>query len=988
MLNKANTESIRQIKDLVNKFETHKKQYKKSTYDEANTRVDFIDPFFETIGWDVANRQGFAEQYREVIREDKIIIVGKHKAPDYSFRIGGIKKFFVEAKKPSVDLKHEISPAYQVRRYAYTAKLPLSILTDFEEFAVYDTRIKPTPKDSASVARIFYCNYQEYLKNLDFIVDTFSKEAILKGSFDKYVESTKKKRGTSEVDKEFLKLIDTWREKLARNIALRNKDLTLYELNFSVQKIIDRIIFLRIAEDRQIDNYGTLQILLNGENTYRRLTQIFLQSDDKYNSGLFDFKTDTITLNLTIDDKILKQIIKSVYYPDSPYEFSVLDVEILGNIYEQFLGKTIRLTPSHMVKVEEKPEVKKAGGVYYTPKYIVDYIVRNTVNKVIKRKSPKQIEKIKILDPACGSGSFLLGAYQHLIDYHLDWYTKEENRKRALRQEKIVQFGKDSFNLTIAEKQRILTNNIFGVDIDRQAVAVSKLSLLLKLLEGETHESTGRLFSYTQLRLLPDLSNNIKCGNSLIGTDYFEGKITATIDEDEIRKINPFNWKKEFPEIFRQGGFDVVIGNPPYVNAKILVELFERERKYLNDSKNYSTLYQKWDLYICFIEKGLKILKQKGLISMIIPYPFINQMYAKMLRRHIIDNYNLVEIADLSNEKIFKNAIVTNCIFVVSKRKKLRNVIISSIENGKIKKITTKSYPELILDKETFVWDLEGNKRALVNKHNFKTLGDFCFISIGMVLNADEKKAKGKFKKEELISSEKSNIHIKRYVEAKDIDRYGIGRIRWLEWNTSRVPRLIRRPTFPELYEKPKIMITKIGDLQSTFDKDKLYCDQTIRIAILWKNLKGIKNKSINNSVKRFYSESREILEKNSELMDYKYLLGIINSKIGNYLLNQIRGKGNIDINPQYLKKIPIPTIVFSNPKEKKIHDDLVAMVDRMLKLQKKYHSARFEQDKKLFKTQIDLLDQKIDSLVYKLYNLIPEEIKIVENSIKKSPIL
>ncbi|RKX66338.1 hypothetical protein DRP44_04390, partial [candidate division TA06 bacterium] len=466
MKSQEKKDALGKIRELVDRFKQNIDQYKKSTYDEANTRVDFIDPFFESLGWDVANRNGYAEQYREVVREDKIVIVGKQKAPDYSFRIGGIRKFFVEAKKPSIDIKRAMSPAYQLRRYAYTAKLPLSILTDFEEFSVYDTRIKPHPNDNPSVARIFYCKYTDYAKKFDFIYDTFSKDAILKGSFDRYVESKKNKKGTSEVDKEFLKLIDKWREKLARNIALRNSNLSLYELNYAVQKIIDRIIFLRIAEDRQIEDYGKLQVLQNGTNVYGRLMEIFRHADERYDSGLFNFESDNITPEITVDDNIIKEIIKSVYYPESPYEFSVLDVEILGNIYEQFLGKTIRLTAHHRVKIDDKPEVKKAGGVYYTPKYIVDYIVKNTVGEAIKGKTPKQIEKIKILDPACGSGSFLLGAYQYLLNYHLYWYSKQENLEKSLQRGKIIQTSSGSYQITVAEKQRILINNIFGVDID------------------------------------------------------------------------------------------------------------------------------------------------------------------------------------------------------------------------------------------------------------------------------------------------------------------------------------------------------------------------------------------------------------------------------------------------------------------------------------------------------------------------------------------
>ncbi|MCK4665200.1 restriction endonuclease subunit R, partial [Candidatus Dependentiae bacterium] len=224
------------LQELVNLFQTNIKQYKSTQYDESNTRVDFIDKFFELLAWDVRNTAGYSEDYRDVVREDKVIIQGKPKAPDYSFRIGGVRKFFVEAKKPSVNIKQDIGPAFQLRRYGYTAKVPLSILTDFEEFAVYDTRIKPSHKDKASVARIFYCTYDEYQKEWDFINGAFSKEAILKGSFDRYIVDKKRKKGTSEVDKEFLKLIEDWRSRLARVIALRNQDVSIYELNYAVQK--------------------------------------------------------------------------------------------------------------------------------------------------------------------------------------------------------------------------------------------------------------------------------------------------------------------------------------------------------------------------------------------------------------------------------------------------------------------------------------------------------------------------------------------------------------------------------------------------------------------------------------------------------------------------------------------------------------------------------------------------------------------------------
>ena len=324
----------------------------KSEYNETLTRRDFIDPFFKALGWDMDNEQGYAEAYREVIHEDRLKIGTATKAPDYSFRLAGGKRlFFVEAKKPGVSVKDEIQPAYQIRRYGWSAKLPISIITDFEELSIYDCTVKPSPADKASVARIGYMTFHEYLSKFDFLWDTFSKERVLKGSFDKYVRSDTQKKGTTTVDKEFLQSLDRWRTYLATSISWNNKELDEDEINFAVQQTIDRIIFLRIAEDRGIEPYGNLKLSLGHGDNYPNLFEQFRKADEKYNSGLFDFNKDRICEHLKIDNKVLKTLVNELYYPECPYEFSVLSVEILGSAYEQFLGKVIRITPAHHAKI-------------------------------------------------------------------------------------------------------------------------------------------------------------------------------------------------------------------------------------------------------------------------------------------------------------------------------------------------------------------------------------------------------------------------------------------------------------------------------------------------------------------------------------------------------------------------------------------------------------------------------------------------------------
>ncbi len=663
-------------------FADHREHFRSGNYNEFQLRKQFLDPFFEALGWDMANSQGLAPQYRDVIHEDAIKIGPHVKAPDYAFTIHGQRKFFLEAKKPSVNIKMDIAPAYQLRRYAWSAKLPLSILSDFEEFAIYDTRVKPAPSDPTSKARIFYCTYEQYSEKWDEIAAIFSRDAILKGSFDKYADSTKRKKGTAEVDTAFLEEIERWRDLLARNFALRNPSLTVRDLNFAVQKTIDRIVFLRICEDRGTEDYGRLRVVANGAQTYQRLLEIFRAADARYNSGLFHFskeksqaeEPDTLTPHLALDDKSLKDIIAHLYYPDSPYEFSVLPADILGSVYERFLGKTIRLTDGHQAKIEEKPEVRKAGGVYYTPCYIVEYIVQNTLGKLLtpdanKPMSLSDAAKLKVVDPACGSGSFLIVAYQFLLDWHRDRYCENVEKWSKGKNATLYQSKGGEWRLTTSEKKRILLNNIHGVDIDAAAVEVTKLSLLLKVLEGETGEIAQRDFIKERERILPDLANNIKCGNSLIGPDFHDQPEMDLLDDEARYRVNVFDWKTAFPEVFKQDGFDCVIGNPPYVRiqamkewAPIEVEMYKKAYR--------SAASGNYDLYVVFVEKALQLINAKGRTGFILPHKFFNAQYGRNLRELIAEGRHLSEIVHFGHHQVFTGATTYTCLLFLDREYK------------------------------------------------------------------------------------------------------------------------------------------------------------------------------------------------------------------------------------------------------------------------------------------------------------------------------
>jgi len=937
-----------EVKKLVERFRYNIDVYKKSAYNETQVRREFIDPFFEALGWDVSNKQGYAEQYKEVVHEDTIKVGRSTRAPDYSFRIGGQRKFFVEAKKPAVNIKEDVSPAYQLRRYAWSAKLPLSVVTDFEEFSVFDCRIKPNPNDKSSVGRIAYYTFDEYLDSdtFDEIYDVFSKEAVLKGGFDKCAESTKGKKGTAEVDSEILKEIESWRELLAKNIALRNPDVSIYELNYAVQKIIDRIIFLRICEDRAIEPYGQLQTKAESGDVYTHLLNHFKLAESKYDSGIFDFYTDRITPALGIDDRVLKTIIQSLYYPKSPYEFSVLGVEILGNVYEQFLGKVIRLTAGHQAKVETKPEVKKAGGVYYTPQYIVDYIVRNTIGKLIEGKTPEEIAEIRILDPACGSGSFLIGAYTYLLRYHLDWYVSNEPKRHKAA---VFQAKENEWYLTTAEKKRILLNNLFGVDIDPQAVEVTKLSLLLKVLEHESRESIDQQMKLGLEGVLPNLAGNIKCGNSLIGPDFYgTGQQEMLFDEAEMRRVNVFDWdddRKGFGGIMKRGGFDCVIGNPPYLNLTVNTCSADVLSYYGKRYKSFVSAQSK-NLFAIFIERSLQLMSSNAYHSFIVPEGLARTRSYATTRKLMTEHATLQSIL-LFDSRVFENAVIGNIIFVLTTE--------HQAESYKVQRMHSNLSIENIS-----VIPCEPVKQTADNM--WKTTPESAASMLVAKIQSSYPMADKMFKfyKGMVVKNRKNHLRAELregdlpFLLGSNLDRYRLQYKFYTSYNELTIVGGTK--VLAKHLECPRLLVRRTGDyLCATFSDEPQLVESTLYIVA------GANRKPL------------------------LYLLGLLNSKLFTFIVRQ-KMITNKQAFPQILmadlKQLPIRTIDFSNPEDVAQHDKLVALVDNLLELQKKYHDAKMERDKELYGRQITIVDAQIDRLVYDLYGLVEGEVRVVEKNL------
>ena len=981
-------EAFENIQSLVRRFDEQKASYKDHAYNEAQTRQDFINPFWKALGWDIDNEKGWAESYREVVYEGSLNVGGATKAPDYSFRLSGGKRlFFLEAKKPSVAIKDGAQPAYQIRRYGWSAKLPVSIISNFAEFAVYDCTGKPRQTDSASTGRIKYLTYSDYLAEFDFIWDTFSNGNVLKGSFDKYVLGDTNKKGTTTVDQDFLCSLDAWRVELARNIALRN-EISEEELNFVVQHIIDRIVFLRIAEDRSVEPYGELQNAVQSGDPYKNLLWRFHVADTKYNAGLFDFKKDAISDRIAIDGKVIRGIISELYYPVCPYAFSVLSAEILGSAYEQFLGKQITLSKGGRATIAEKPEVRKAGGVYYTPQHIVEYIVANTVGKLTEGKTPGEVSAIKVVDPACGSGSFLIGAYQYLLDWHKDYYTQCGKQQRGKKESPLTPAGE----LTTAEKKRILLNNIYGVDLDSNAVEVTKLSLLLKCMEGETKETIEAQQQLFKDRVLPSLDDNIKSGNSLIGLDYYDNEL----DFGEERKVKPFSWEKNFPGVFKRetvaapkgnprqatqpatsrtrsaldyaldldedvdmvfeppapyvtrGGFDCVIGNPPYG-----ARFGNNETAYFH--ANYKLQSYQLDSYFLFLERAFAVLKHNGLLGFIIPNTWLLNLKTSRIRAFLFSSASLESIVHYQ-KPVFTQTVVDTEIVIFRNQPPRENhafkINIVTKQNETIRSRMEQRVWRELKGAPVNIFDTAENQAIKEKARKFPLLDAMCKITQGakpfQVGKGIPKQTKKIVAEKPFVSATKSNASFKPLLRGSLMNRYQINwdRNYWIQFGD-----WLAEPRHSAHYfAKEKIIVRQTGDhLCATLDTEQF---------IVRDNLYTILPK-----------------EENVKL---KYVLGLINSSFLNWyyqnVINFEKGEALAQVKRGHLAQLPIAQAT------EKQEAAIIKHVDQLLQLNRDLHAATVPGRIEQIQARIDYCENRINALVYELYGLTEEEITIVEN--------
>ncbi len=1050
--------AFKTVCELVEDFKENEARYLSPQYQEAEVRRDYIDKLLEALGWDVYHRTQ-KNPYAQEVKVEKGVSIGKaQKRADYALYISPEfrqPKFFVEAKKPSRNLKNA-DDYFQTIRYGWNANTPVAVLTDFQEFHILDCRYKPNIKnvlDNPNHKAYVYTDYSDREKFSE-IFYLFNRDDAAKSSLENYSAKFEKIKGKAKlklkeslqsIDDDFLEYIDEVRETLAKAFKKNDSKLSSEELTEATQRTIDRIVFIRFLEDKLIEPEYYISEFGKKGNAWTEFITVCRKLDAKYNGIVFKKHFIDEQTFQGPEQSTFKKICDEISYLNSPYDFNAIPIHILGSIYERFLGKVVNAT-AQRVKVEEKPEVRKAGGVYYTPKYIVDYIVDNTVGKIIRNendkqgsasipacekekssnledcptlpsgKTPAEISKLRFADIACGSGSFLIGVFETLLKYHTEYY--QSHPEQAKKDGCINKEGQ--WILSIKQKQNILLNNIYGVDIDNQAVEVTQLSLALKMLEDESTATANEMQVLFHEKILPDLSKNIVCGNSLIGTDIiyeestdglFERKRRITPEEE--RKLNPMDFEKRFPHIFpnqntqavsslhvpavsspnvsigdlistnpaNKNGFDAIVGNPPYFNLQVSDNITKEYLKY-----NYKSFAGKADILYFFIERAISKLNKTGTLGYITSRYFLEATDAKQLRTFIVNNSNVVQLIDFSNYYVFKGVGIHTIISIFSNNKILFtkvNVFDKKLTDNILDNVNFNSFTIEINSNE---WLLsKENEKQLINKLNISSIKliDIATIEQGQktglnsVFGISKEMANG-FEKEPLKKLIK-NSHINRYyVDYKnvyliytdsmfDIDKYPQIKEYLLKHQKELKQRAeacdnkyewyrLQRPRDVELFESCEKIVVPYRAEYNKFAYDD----------------------------KQYFNDGGDIriivINKESKYST-KYILGILNSKLMNFFYNFIgRRKGKVlEYFVEPLGKIPIKTINFDDSIECQSHDRIVSLVEQMLESKKLLHTAKTDKDKTYYENKCTDLDRAIDSEVYKLYGLTEEEIKIVE---------
>lgn len=999
----------KELSRLVAHFSSQQPYFTGPDYNEAKLREDFLNPFFAALGWDVGNRKGLIHTEREVDIEVRTEISGKQKRADYVFRIARLERLTCEAKKPAETLHG--SHAYQAKRDAYARGIPFAVLSDFEDMRFYVVGARPHRSESVTVGQWKHLHFSQYADSAAELWDLLAYENVAAGSIDRLIDALPKRATrlkarqgylikpdrTRSLDAEFLNFLDDARQKLGSDLLKHNDREELLSgnhLNEAAQRILDRLVFLRICEDRGIDTGTLLSTQLRDWYHHQdqrprlkrgafdaRKTSLFPETVDEeppspryappaegglyrvftahvraldqrppsyqpfFNGQLFK---PHISEDLVVGDEWLANFIDDLTADDEGYNFADIKVEILGDAYERFLGKVLR-PQGRGAAIEEKPEVRKAGGVYYTPRYIVDYIVEQTVGRQLEAKAPAQVAKLRFLDPACGSGSFLIRVYERVMEHHLRHFTERVREFQARSTldgtplEKLLRpYAADYYldaagnvRLTTRLKRQILQNNVFGVDIDAQAVEVTQLSLYLKMLEGENRESlhhqTKDLFN--KEALLPPLDQNIKCGNSLIGSDF-------SLDPAELVRVNAFDWDIGFEKIMNAGGFDAVVGNPPYIPIETMAP---NER--VHYAATYPQLERKFDTSVAFILAGMRLLNRAGLLGYISSTTWeTGENYSK-LRQYLFEKHGLQRLINLPFD-IFADAYVETCVYIIGAKptpdylvanlpKKER---LTSLHNAALTSVSTSfiSAPDyrIVLNPAA-----ETLSRRLAAPDRFVSLGEITKSTQGLSASRFERQPAKPKTGDWFPFGEKCQAFRHSFV---------------LE-ETS-YANMADKPSLKTFYEaEPKMLLRRVINRQDRLDA--AYFDGRM-----------VFKKDLNPFIPIVAGYTAKALTAvlNSKLISYIYIASSAIATKDDFRQTTLAE----------LRRLPIPREIIQPAVEKK----LSSMADKMMGLISA-STAKSDAERAALQNAIRKTDRDIDQLVYQLYGLTPEEIALVEGT-------
>lgn len=979
------------ISTLVANFREGEAHYRSPQYQESEVRSDFIDKFFIALGWDVLHVTQ-TNPYQQEVKVEKKPDSSTQRKADYAFSIlpkVQDVKFFVEAKKPSAILTH---PDYyfQAIRYGWNAGTPLVVLTDFEEFHILDCRAKPvigTILDRC-IRKFHYTEY-ENPEAFAEIYWLFSREAVAGGSIAQFASTllSPKKQGKGAVtnvepqsiDESFLRELDEIRKTLAKAFKKTHPEWDGTLLTEATQRVIDRLVFLRFLEDKLIEPDPLLASVLKASVPWTKFRTLSASLAAKYNGAVFAPHFVDAPKDAGPDPAGFLAVCRALDRSHSPYDFNSIPIHILGSVYERFLGKVIRATAKQVV-VEDRPEVRKAGGVTYTPLFIVRQIVERTLGALLEKATLKQVANLRIVDLACGSGSFLLTVFEVLLDWYQRLY--QDAPEAAKRDGCLYHDG--HWVLTLRQKRDILLRSIHGVDLDPQAVEITQLSLYLKLLEDETTATANDIMVLFKEKLLPDLSHNIVVGNSLIGTDILTGSLFST---DEEKALLPLDFSTVFPTVMKEGGFDVVVGNPPYVRQETLGR---KVKSWL--AGQYAVAHGMADLYTYFIERGMSVLKPGGRFGYIVANKWMRANYGKPLRSWL-KNQGLELIVDFGDLPVFPTVTTYPCLLFLRKESPAPTfsaVRIPSLEpealDAQIKK---GAYPvtTALLDDEG--WSLADTRtQALLAKIRAAgiPLGEYVQgrIYYGIKTGLNEAFVIDAETQDRLIAEDPRSAEvIKPFLAGRDIKRYETPKAtRWLiflpnGWTrkqsvSAKSKEQWLAAAYPAIHAHLKQFEVKA---KKRYDQGEYwwelracdYCEAFEEPKILLPDI-SLRGNYMLDDAGGVYSVNTTYIIGSSQ----KHLLAILNSRLLSFYYRNIsptyRG-GYLRYIYQYLEKLPIPVQLDTTQATR-----LAKLVEKLMALTPPSSDFHTKQELLHYAAKRHVLEEEIDRVVCSLYGLSSEE--------------